>query len=148
MELGHNIFTAGLADPDLWSNHVWATDIGFNWYLNFYTKIMVDWQHAGFGNVVAMGPDKFSSTTDLFWLQVPALLLSRGRDGGNGGLGESMRSILQMLTTEHTPETCCSHKSPWGGSRCGRGKSNWRGRRPCPRSSLIQSRSARRQPPN
>ncbi len=69
MELGKNIFTGGFADPNLWTNHVWATDIGLNWYLNFYTKIMLDWQHAEFGNPVVLGTNKFGTATDLFWLR-------------------------------------------------------------------------------
>jgi phosphate-selective porin OprO/OprP len=69
LDFGRNVFTGGFADPNLWSNHVWATDIGLNWYLNFYTKIMLDWQHAGFGNPVVLGPYKFGPSTDLFWLR-------------------------------------------------------------------------------
>ncbi len=69
MSLGQNIFTAGFADPSIYTNHVWATDMGLNWYLNFYVKIMLDWQHAGFGNLVTMGPDKFASTADIYWLR-------------------------------------------------------------------------------
>jgi phosphate-selective porin OprO/OprP len=69
MSLGQNIFTGGFADPAIYTNHVWATDVGANWYLNFYTKIQLDWQHAGFGNLVTMGPDKFASTADIYWLR-------------------------------------------------------------------------------
>jgi phosphate-selective porin OprO and OprP len=69
LDIGRNIFTGGFADPNLWSNHVWATDIGVNWYLNFYTRIFLDWQHADFGNPVSVAPNKFSSTTDLFWVR-------------------------------------------------------------------------------
>ena len=56
LDLGRNIFTAGFADPNLWTNHVWATDIGLNWYLNYYTQIYLDWQHAEFGNPVTVAP--------------------------------------------------------------------------------------------
>jgi phosphate-selective porin OprO/OprP len=45
------------------------TDIGLNWYLNFYVRIMLDWQHAEFGTPVSVAPNKFSSTTDLYWLR-------------------------------------------------------------------------------
>ncbi len=69
MDLGRNIFTAGFADPNLWTNHVWATDVGLNWYLNFYLRVYLDWQHAEFGNPVSIAPGKFSSTTDLYWLR-------------------------------------------------------------------------------
>ena len=130
MELGHNIFTAGFADPNLWTNHVWATDIGMNWYLNFYTKIMLDWQHSGFGNQVVQGPDKFSSTADLFWLgsssssDIAAVSSSRTRKLGlterlAKRRPEAQTRRLPLVTTAHIPGTCCSHKSPWGESRCG-----------------------------
>ena len=56
LEIGNNIFTSGFADPNLWTNHAWTTDIGLNWYLNFYTRIFLDWQHAEFGNTVAVAP--------------------------------------------------------------------------------------------
>jgi phosphate-selective porin OprO/OprP len=69
MDLGRNIFTAGFADPNLWSNHVRATDIGMNWYLNFYTKIMLDRQHSEFGNPVTVAPSRFKSAIDLFWIR-------------------------------------------------------------------------------
>ena len=69
MDIGRNIFTGGFADPNLWTNHVWATDIGLNWYLNFYTRIYLDWQHAGYGNEVNVVPGKFASTTDIYWLR-------------------------------------------------------------------------------
>jgi phosphate-selective porin OprO and OprP len=70
LNIGQNIFTAGLADPNLWSNQAYAIDTGMNWYLNFYTKVYLDWQHAVFGNPVTTGvPGRFMRTTDLFWLR-------------------------------------------------------------------------------
>jgi phosphate-selective porin OprO/OprP len=68
-DIANNIFSSGFADPNLWTNHAWTTDIGLNWYLTFYTRIYLDWQHAEFGNPVAVAPGRFSSTTDLFWLR-------------------------------------------------------------------------------
>ena len=68
-DMGRNIFTAGFADPNLWTNHVWATDIGLNWYLNFYTRIYLDWQHAEYGNEISVAPGKFTSFTDIYWLR-------------------------------------------------------------------------------
>ena len=67
--IGKEIFTAGFSDPNLWSNHVWATDVGLNWYLNFYTKLYLDWQHSEFGSPVVIGPNQFGPTRDLFWLR-------------------------------------------------------------------------------
>jgi phosphate-selective porin OprO/OprP len=69
MDFSRNIFTAGFSNPDLWSNHVWATDFGLNWYLNFYTRIYLDWQHAEYGNAIKVAPGKFTSFTDLYWIR-------------------------------------------------------------------------------
>jgi phosphate-selective porin OprO and OprP len=66
---GKEVFTAGFVDPNLWSNQAWATDVGFNWYLNFYTKVMVDWQHSDFYTPVVIGPNHFGPNRDLFWLR-------------------------------------------------------------------------------
>ncbi len=70
LDVGQNIFSGGFADQNLWSNHASIVDVGANWYLNFYTRVFLDWQHAMFGSPVAMGPGKFSSATDLFWLRL------------------------------------------------------------------------------
>lgn len=68
--VGKNIFSAGLADPNLWTNQVYAIDLGMNWYLNYYTKIYVDWQHSVFGDPVTTGvPDHYMKTANLFWLR-------------------------------------------------------------------------------
>ena len=70
MQIGRNIFTGGFADPNLWTNHVWATDIGLNWYLNFYTRVFLDWQHDQFGNAVSISPYRFSTTSDIYWARL------------------------------------------------------------------------------
>ena len=70
LDLGKQIFAAGFADPNLWSNKASATDVGMNWYLNYYTKIYFDWQHSFFGEPVTSGSsNRLLSTTDLFWLR-------------------------------------------------------------------------------
>lgn len=69
LDFSNDVFTAGFVDPNLWSNHAWATDIGLNWYLNFYTKVYLDWQHSEFGAPVVIGPNHFGPTRDLFWLR-------------------------------------------------------------------------------
>ena len=40
------MFKNGLADPNLWANRVYTTDLGFNWHINQYLKFMFDWEHA------------------------------------------------------------------------------------------------------
>ncbi len=69
LDFSKEIFTAGFADPNLWSNHAWATDVGVNWYLNFYTRVFLDWQHSEFGNPVVIAPNRFGPTRDLFWFR-------------------------------------------------------------------------------
>jgi phosphate-selective porin OprO/OprP len=51
------------------TNLVWATDIGPNWYLNFYTRIYLDWQHDEYGNEISVAPGEFTSFTDIYWLR-------------------------------------------------------------------------------
>ncbi len=64
LDLGRSVFNAGFADPNLWANHAYAVDTGFNWYLNQYTKIYFDWQHSGFNQGVFNG-NPTRNTTDL-----------------------------------------------------------------------------------
>lgn len=69
LDVGRNVFSAGFVDPNLWANRAETIDLGVNWYLNFYTKIYFDWQHAAFNQPVAVGVGRYSPTTDLFWLR-------------------------------------------------------------------------------
>jgi len=69
LAIGRNVFSAGFADPNLWADQASAVDIGMNWYLNFYTKIYLDWQHAMFGQPVVSAPGRLHSTQDLLWLR-------------------------------------------------------------------------------
>jgi phosphate-selective porin OprO/OprP len=67
LELGRSVFTGGLADPNQWTNRLYTVDLGLNWYLNAYTKIVLEWEHAVFGQPVLDAPGKFQLTSDLFW---------------------------------------------------------------------------------
>jgi phosphate-selective porin OprO/OprP len=74
MFLGRQVFTAGLADPNLWTNNVQLIDVGVNWYLNKFVKIYFDWEHAIFASPVlaavnSNGAALFHTTSDLFWLR-------------------------------------------------------------------------------
>ncbi len=75
MFLGQQVFTAGLADPNLWTNRVQLTDVGVNWYLNKFVKVYFDWEHAIFATPVfagntPSGHSLFQSRNDLFWLRL------------------------------------------------------------------------------
>ncbi|WP_422928211.1 OprO/OprP family phosphate-selective porin [Singulisphaera sp. PoT] len=69
LDLSHNVFSSGFADPNLWSNHAQSIDLGFNWYPYKYTKIYFDWQHSLFGNPVYNGPRTLARSADLLWLR-------------------------------------------------------------------------------
>lgn len=67
LQISKTVFASGLADPNLWSNSVSTIDLGVNWYLNAYTKIVFDWEHAMFGQPVLYAPGRLQATSDLFW---------------------------------------------------------------------------------
>ena len=74
MSLGRQVFTSGLADPNLWTNRVQLIDVGLNWYLNKFVKVYFDWEHAIFATPVFAGnvPGShaaFRSVNDLFWVR-------------------------------------------------------------------------------
>jgi phosphate-selective porin OprO/OprP len=67
--LGRQVFTAGLADPNLWTNRLFTTDVVINWYWNQHIRVLFDWQHAGFGTPVTYRPGGLAGTSDLFLLR-------------------------------------------------------------------------------
>lgn len=69
LNLGNQVFTYGLADPNLWSNNNSMLDVGLNWYLNKFVKIYFDWEHAMFGQSVYFAPGQFQKTSDLYWVR-------------------------------------------------------------------------------
>ncbi len=69
LSIGKQVFTAGLADPNEWTNRLFTTDVGINWYWNSYLHVMFDWQHAGFGSPVVYRPGGLARTSDLFMLR-------------------------------------------------------------------------------
>jgi phosphate-selective porin OprO/OprP len=75
MFLGRQVFNAGLADPNLWTNHVQLVDVGLNWYLNKFVKVYFDWEHAIFASPVlaavsSNGRVAFQNSNDLFWVRM------------------------------------------------------------------------------
>ena len=69
LTLGRQVFTGGLADPNLWSAQAQMVDIGLNWYLNKFVKIYLDWEHAIFATPVFYGPGGFQKSNDLYWVR-------------------------------------------------------------------------------
>ena len=70
LQVGNQVFTGGLADPNLWTNRLNMTDVGFNWYLNRNLKFYFDWEHAMFGQPVYYRPGGLQTKSDLFWLRL------------------------------------------------------------------------------
>jgi phosphate-selective porin OprO/OprP len=71
INLGQEVFTAGLADPDKWTRSAQMTDIGANWYPNRYLKFTFDWQRTHFGTPIVLNEaqDLRGSSVNLFWLR-------------------------------------------------------------------------------
>ncbi len=69
LRLGGNVFTAGFADPNLWSNSATTTEVGVNWYWNEFFKIYMFWLHGEFGDPVVFRPGGYQRTADMFWLR-------------------------------------------------------------------------------
>ena len=67
LDLDSRVFTAGLADPTLWTNRAQLIDVGCNWYLNKFVKVYFDWEHAIFASPV------FSSSGTLPEIERPVL---------------------------------------------------------------------------
>lgn len=73
LQLGNEVYSGGLADQNLWANRADAIDIGVNWYWNYYTKLMVDWQHATYDQSVSKNgtaTGRFSNSNDLLWFRL------------------------------------------------------------------------------
>ncbi|WP_161602298.1 porin [Tautonia marina] len=70
LDFSSNIFTAGLADPNLWSNSAAVTNLGVNWYPNRFTKVLLTWQYASFGSPVLYAlPDQKMIDNNMLWLR-------------------------------------------------------------------------------
>jgi phosphate-selective porin OprO and OprP len=69
LRLGEKIFTAGFADPNLWSNQAVTTELGVNWYWNEYVKLEAFWLHAGFADPVQFRPGGLQKSDDMLWLR-------------------------------------------------------------------------------
>jgi phosphate-selective porin OprO/OprP len=67
--VGDRVFSAGFADPNLWSNSAVTTELGLNWYWNEHFKIYTFWLHGAFGDPVVARPDGFRHSADMFWLR-------------------------------------------------------------------------------
>jgi phosphate-selective porin OprO/OprP len=69
LDLDSRIFSAGLADPSLWTNHAKLIDVGVNWYLNQFVRVTFDWEHAMYASPVFSISGQFPQSSDLFWFR-------------------------------------------------------------------------------
>ncbi|WP_165225398.1 OprO/OprP family phosphate-selective porin [Aquisphaera insulae] len=67
--MGDQVFTDGLADPNLWTNHLYTVDLGVNWYWTQFIKVYLGWQRAEFGSPVVYAPNRFQQTSDQLWMR-------------------------------------------------------------------------------
>jgi phosphate-selective porin OprO and OprP len=74
LQLSDNVFSSAafgvpLADPATSANRANVTDIGFNWYLNHYVKLTVDWQYSAYNQPVLLTTTTTTSFNNLFWFR-------------------------------------------------------------------------------
>ena len=71
IHIGNQIFSAGLANPNDWTNSAAITDIGCNWYLSPFVRFTLDWQHSMYANPVLLNEkyDQRSTVNDLYWIR-------------------------------------------------------------------------------
>jgi phosphate-selective porin OprO/OprP len=71
LDLGREVFTAGLANSEDWARSAYMADIGFNWYMNRFIKFYVDWQLPYFSSPVLV--NEFNGlkrdSANLFWVR-------------------------------------------------------------------------------
>ncbi len=67
--LGDDVFTAGFADSDRWSNSVRTTELGVNWYWNEYIKLYMFWLNGRFGDPIRDRTAGLQETADMFWIR-------------------------------------------------------------------------------
>jgi phosphate-selective porin OprO/OprP len=70
MDVGSQVFTGGLADPNLWANRMFQTHTGVTWHLTQYVKMFFDWNHAEFNQPVLYAPNKRQLTSDEFLVRL------------------------------------------------------------------------------
>jgi phosphate-selective porin OprO/OprP len=70
LDIGSQVFTNGIASPDGNANRVSMTDVGCNWYLTQWTKLVFDWNHADFNNPVRYAPHKTQLNSNLLWARI------------------------------------------------------------------------------
>ena len=66
LNIGEEVFTHGLSDPNLWTNRLGIVDVGFNWHINQYLKFMFNWEHSDFAQPVFSNVGHWTRNNDMF----------------------------------------------------------------------------------
>ena len=103
VSLGRQVFTGGLADPNLWTNQAYLIDAGVNWYFNKFVKVYFDWEYAIFGHPVYYGPGHFSKTNRLVLAPTPGLVLMACC--GRSIVGRSRQHVAQFTGGSEAPSS-------------------------------------------
>jgi phosphate-selective porin OprO/OprP len=71
LQLGQQIFAAGLVDQADWTNSAAITDIGSHWYLNRFVRCTFDWQHSFYATPVLLNAAENLRLrhNDLYWFR-------------------------------------------------------------------------------
>lgn len=69
IDVGSDVFTAGLVNPAHWANRVNQENTGINWFLNKWTRITLEWQHSNFNRPVELSTNKYMNAEDLYWMR-------------------------------------------------------------------------------
>jgi phosphate-selective porin OprO and OprP len=67
--VGQDVFSYGIANPNLWSSSAVTTELGINWYWNEHFKFYIFWLHGTFGDRVLIRPGDYQNSADMFWLR-------------------------------------------------------------------------------
>jgi phosphate-selective porin OprO and OprP len=68
--IGSSVYSFGLADTSGNANRVSMIDLGINWHMTQYVKMVFDWNYAEFNNPVTYAAGKYQSTANTFWWRV------------------------------------------------------------------------------
>ena len=60
MDIGSSVYDYGLASRTGNANRLWQTDVGINWWMTQYLKMVLDWNHEEFNNPVTYNTQKYS----------------------------------------------------------------------------------------
>ena len=70
LDIGDSVYSYGLASTTGNANRVWQTDVGINWWMTQYFKMVLDWNHQEFNNPVTYAPGKYKDTANVLWWRV------------------------------------------------------------------------------